>query len=151
MKFNVFDIVVVWKGIHFEYLFFYYFRLLFYPNQMLAAMVMSQHQFLSAKTVRPCAPRDVQCMKYVNRAWYVVCLIAPHWQFNKGARLHLCMDKWNRPTPVCRQMRLTQAVRGKFIPTGMALVMGMKIQKPGCILRILGVPSIFCPLERADA
>ena len=111
MKFSVFDIVVVWKGIHFEDLFFYYFRLLFYPNQMLAAMVMSQHQFLSSKTVRPCAPRDVQCMRYVNRTWSVVCLIAPHWQFDEGARLHLCMDKLNRPTPVCRQLRLTQAVR----------------------------------------
>ena len=32
----------------------------------------------------------------------------PHLQFGEGARPHLCMDKWNCPTPVCRQLSLTK-------------------------------------------
>ena len=30
------------------------------------------------------------------------------------------MDEWNRPTPVRRRLSLTQAARGKPIPTGRA-------------------------------
>ena len=47
-------------------------------------------------------------------------------QFGKGARLHLCMNEWNRPTLVRRALSLIQAVQDKFNPTGLALVMGMK-------------------------
>ena len=50
----------------------------------------------------------------------------PHSQFGEGARPHLCMYEWNRPTPVCRQLSLTQAAQGKPIPTGLALVLGTK-------------------------
>ena len=39
---------------------------------------------------------------------------------------HLCMDEWNRPTPVRRRLSLTQAARGKPIPTGLAPVQGTK-------------------------
>ena len=47
-------------------------------------------------------------------------------QFGEGARPHLCMDEWNRPTPVRRRLSLTQAARGKPIPTGLALASGTK-------------------------
>ena len=60
--------------------------------------------------------------------WSVVCSEAPHLQFGEGARPHLCMDKWNHPTPVCRQLSLTPAVWGKPIPTGLVLVLGIKTQ-----------------------
>ena len=40
----------------------------------------------------------------------------------KGARPYLCIDEWNHPTPVCKQLSLTQAVQGKFKPTSLALV-----------------------------
>ena len=36
------------------------------------------------------------------------------------------MDEWNRPTPVRRRLRITQAARGKPIPTGLAPVRGTK-------------------------
>ena len=49
-------------------------------------------------------------------------LRAPHSQFGEGARPHLCMDEWNRPTPVRRRLSLTQAARDKPIPTGLAPV-----------------------------
>ena len=39
---------------------------------------------------------------------------------------HLCMDECNRPTPVRRRLSLTQATRGKPIPTGLAPVSGTK-------------------------
>ena len=58
--------------------------------------------------------------------WSAVCSEAPHSQFGEGARPHLCMDEWNRPTPVRRRLSLTQAARGKLIPTGLAPVSGTK-------------------------
>ena len=58
--------------------------------------------------------------------WSAVCSEAPHSQFGEGARPHLCMDEWNRPTPVRRRLSLTQAARGKPIPTGLELVWGTK-------------------------
>ena len=60
------------------------------------------------------------------RTWSAVCSEAPHSQFGEGARPHLCMDEWNRPTPVRRRLSLTQAARGKPIPTGLAPVSGTK-------------------------
>ena len=38
------------------------------------------------------------------------------------------MDKWNRPTPGRRRFSLTQAARGKPIPTALAPVPGTKAQ-----------------------
>ena len=42
------------------------------------------------------------------RAWSSVCSEAPHSQFDEGAKPHLCMYKWNRPTPVRRRLSLPQ-------------------------------------------
>ena len=39
---------------------------------------------------------------------------------------HLCMDEWNRPTPVRWRLSLTQAAPGNPIPTGLAPVRGTK-------------------------
>ena len=111
-----------------EGLSFYYSRLLHCLNQMLAVMSLSQHRVSSSKTVRPCAPCGAQCIGHAVRMWSVVCSKAPHLQFGEGARPHLCMDEWNRPTPVRRRLSLTQAARGKPIPTGLALALGTKAQ-----------------------
>ena len=117
------------KGIHFrsetnrtgdEGLSFYYPRLLHCLNQMLAVVLLSQHRVLSSKTVRPRAPCGVRCIGHTVSTWSAVCSEAPHSQFSEGARPHLCMDEWNRPTPVCRRLSLTQDTRGKPIPTGVA-------------------------------
>ena len=88
---------------------FYYPRLLHCLNQMLAVVLLSQHRVLSSKTVRPCAPCGARCIGHAVRTWSVVCSGVPHSQFGEGARPHLCMDKWNCPTPVHRQLSLTQA------------------------------------------
>ena len=58
----------------------------------------------------------------------MVCSASPHSQFSKRVTPHLCMDERNHPAPVCRQLSLTQAVWGKFILTGLALVPGIKTQ-----------------------
>ena len=55
-----------------------------------------------------------------------ICSEEPHSQFHEGTRSHLFMDKWNRPTPVLRRLSLTQIVWGKLVPTGLALVLGIK-------------------------
>ena len=105
---------------------FYYPRLLHCLNQMLAVMLLSQHRVSSSKTVRPCAPCGARCIAHTVSTWSMVCSEAPHLQFGEGVRPHLCMDKWNRPTPVHRQLSLTQAAQGKPIPTGLAPVPGTK-------------------------
>ena len=65
-------------------------------------------------------------MVHAIRTWSAVCSEAPYTQSGEGAGVHFCMKKWNRPTPVRRRLSLTQAARGKLIPTGLALVLGMK-------------------------
>ena len=111
-----------------EGLSFYYPRLLHCLDQMLAVMSLSQHRILSSKTVRPCAPCGARCIGHAVSTWSGVCSEAPHSQFGEGARPHLCMDKWNCPTPVHRRLSLTQAAQGKPIPTGLAPVSGTKAQ-----------------------
>ena len=109
-----------------EGLSFYYPRLPHFPNQMLAVVLLSQHRVSSSKTIRPRAPCGARCIGYTVRTWFVACPKAPHSQFGEGARPHLYMDEWNRPTPVRRWLSLTQAAWGKLIPTGLAPVRGTK-------------------------
>ena len=105
-------VVIIWKGIHCrsdtnrtgaEGLSFYYSRLLYCPDQMLAVM-LSQHRVLSSKTARPPAPCGAWCMGHPIRTWSAVCSAALHLQFSEEARPHLCMDKWNHPTPVLKRL-----------------------------------------------
>ena len=109
-----------------EGLSFYYLRLLHCLDQMLAVVSLSQHRVSSSKTVRSRAPCGARCIGHAVSTWSAVCSEAPHSQFGEGARPHLCMDEWNRPTPVRRRLSLTQAARGKPISTGLALVPGTK-------------------------
>ena len=109
-----------------EGLSFYYPRLLHCLDQMLAVMSLSQHRVSSPKTVRSRAPCGARCIGHAVSTWSAVCSEAPHSQFGEGARPHLCMDEWNRPTPVRRRLSLTQAAWGKPIPTGLALLLGTK-------------------------
>ena len=69
-----------------EGLSFYYPRLLYCLNQMLAVMLLSQHRVLSSKTVRPCAPCGARCIGRAVRTWSAVCSEAPHSQYGKEAR-----------------------------------------------------------------
>ena len=101
-------------------------RLLYCQDQMLAMMLLSQHRVFSSKTVRPRVPCGARCMGHAIRTWSAVCLAAPHSQFGEGARPHLCMDEWNRPTLVLKRLSLTQVASDKPIPTGLAPVLGTK-------------------------
>ena len=94
--------------------------------QMLAVVLLSQHRVSSSKIIRPCAPCGARCIRHAVRTWSAVCSEVPHLQFGEGVRLHLCMDEWNHPTPVCRWLSLTQAAWGKPIPTDLAPVPGTK-------------------------
>ena len=109
-----------------EGLSFYYPRLLHCLNQMLAVVLLSQHRVSSSKTVRPRAPCGARCIGHAVSTWSAVCSEAPHSQFGEEARPHLCMDEWNRPTPVRRCLSLTQDARGKPITTSLAPVSGTK-------------------------
>ena len=107
------------------------------------------HQ-VSSETVRPRAPCGARCIAHAIKTWSAVCSATPLSQFEEEARPHLCMEEWNRPTAVRRQLSLTQAVREKLIPTGLTGP-GYQNTKPGCILTILRVPSIISPLRNANA
>ena len=131
-----------------EGLSFYYPRLLYCLNQMPAVMLLSQHRVSSSKTVRPCASCGARCIGHAVSTWSAVCSEAPHSQFGEGARPHLCMDKWNRPTPVHRRLSLTQAARGKPIPTGLAPV---KSTEPESIFTVLRFPFVIHLFRSADA
>ena len=148
-------VVVVWRGIHSrsdtnrtgaEGLSFYYPRLLHCLNHMLAVMLLSQHRVSSSKTVRSRAPCGARCIGHAVSTWSAVCLEAPHSQFGEGERFHLCMDEWNRPTPVHRRLSLTQAARGKPIPTGLA-----PVSDQGSIFTVLRFPFVICSFRSADA
>ena len=102
----------------------FYYPMMHCLNQMLAVVLLSQHRVLSSKTVRPCAPCGARCIGHAVSTWSAICSKALHSQFDQGARPHLCMDEWNSLTPVRR--RLTQASRGKPIPTGLVPVPGTK-------------------------
>ena len=91
---------------------FYYPRLLHCLNQVLAVVLLSQHRVSSSKTLRPRAPYGARCIRHAVSTWSAVCSEAPHSQFGEGARPHLCMDEWNRPTPVRRRLSLTLGHRG---------------------------------------
>ena len=96
---------------------------------------LSQHQILSSKTVRPCAPCGVLCMDHAIKTGSEVCSGAPHSQFVERTRSHLCMDKRNCPISVCCQLSLTQAVWSKLIPTGLDLILGMKTRSLDILLQ----------------
>ena len=113
---------------------------------MLAVMSLSQHRVSSSKTVRPRAPCGARCIGHAVSTWSAVCSEAPHSQFGEGARPHLCMDEWNRPTPVRRRLSLTQAARGKSIPTGL----GHKSTEPGSIFTVLRVCDLFIQRRRCQ-
>ena len=127
-----------------EGLSFYYPRLLHCLNQMLAVVLLSQHRVSSSRTVRPHAPCGARCIGHAVSTWSAVCSEAPHSQFGEGARPHLCMDEWNRPTPVCRRLSLTQAVRGKPIPTAWHR---SRAQKHGAWKHFHSTPFFICGLS----
>ena len=91
---------------------------------MLAVMLLSQHQVSLSKIVRPRAPCGARCIGHAVSTWSAVCSEAPYSQLGEGATPHLCMDEWNRTTPVLRRLSVTQAAWGKPIPTGLAPVPG---------------------------
>ena len=80
-----------------------------------AVVLLSQHRVSSSKTVRPRAPCGARCIGHAVITWSAVCAEAPHSQLGERARPHLCINEWNRPTPVRRRLSLTQAARSKRI------------------------------------
>ena len=70
---------------------FYYPSLLYCLNQILAMVLLSQHQVSSSKTIRPRASCGARCIGHTVKTWSAVCSEAPYSQFGVGARTHLCM------------------------------------------------------------
>ena len=111
---------------------------------MLAVVSLSQHRVSSSKTIRPRAPCGARCIGHAVSTWSAVCSEAPHLQFGERARPHSCIDEWNRPTPVRRRLSLTQAARGKPIPTGWYR---SRVQKHGTWKHFHSTPRSICDLS----
>ena len=73
-------------------------------------------------------------MGHVKIMWSAVCSLAPHSHFAEEARPHLCMDEPKRPTPVHRQLSLTQAVLVKLISMSLVLTLGMQTPSADILL-----------------
>ena len=115
----------------------------------MAVVLLSQHQVSSSNIVRPRALCGARCIGHAVSTWSAVCSEAPHSQFGEGARPHLCMDKWNCPTPVRKRLSLTKAVRGKPTPTGLALVPAQKHEALKHFYNI-SFPLVICLFRSAD-
>ena len=111
---------------------------------MLVVVLLSQHRVSSSKTVRLRAPCGVRRIGHAVRTWSAICSEAPHSQFGEGARPHLCMDEWNRLTPVRRRLSLTQPARVKPIPTSLAPV---SAQNHGAWKHFHNTPRSICDLS----
>ena len=111
---------------------------------MVAVVLLSQHRVWSSKIVRPRAPCGARRIGHAVCTWSAVCSEAPHSQFGEGARLHLCMHEWNRPTPVRRRLSLTQAVR--VSPSQQAWHLS-PAQKHGAWKHFYNTPFSICGLS----
>ena len=116
---------------------------------MLAVVVLSQHRVASCKTCRPRVPLGIWCMRHKDMTGSAVCSVAPHSQCGDGARPHLNMDEWKRPTPIRRRLSLDQDVLGRLIPCGLELTLGMTARTLE-VLQVVRVPFMFHPLLYAD-
>ena len=67
-------------------------------------------------------PTKIRRMGHTIRTWFVV------GSENCSVKKRDPVYAWT--TPVRRRLSLVQAVRGKLIPTGLALVLGMKARSP---------------------
>ena len=63
------------------------------------------------------------------KAWSAVCSAAQNCNLVKKRHPLCARKKCNRPTSVRKRLSLTQAVRGKLIPTGLAVILGMKTRR----------------------
>ena len=131
--------------------FFYCARLLYCPDQMLAVVLLSQHRVSSSNIVRPRAPCGARCMGHAIRTWSAVFSEPLHLQFGIETRPHLCMNKWNSLTPVCRRLSLAMMFRANSFQQAWHWSCGYENMKPGSILAILHVPSTICSLRSANA
>ena len=85
-----------------------------------------------------------RCIGHAVSTWSAVCSEVPHSQFGEGARPHLCMDEWNRPTPVRRRLSLIQAARGDPIQQAWHR---SRAQKHGAWKHFHSTPFSICDLS----
>ena len=83
--------------------------------------------------------------------WSAVCSEAPHSQCGKGARPHLCMDEWNRPTPSSQAVELNPSCSRIAHPNRPGTGPGHKSTEPGSTFTVLRFPFKICPFRGADA
>ena len=129
-----------------EGLSFYYPRLLYCPDQILAEMLLSRYRVSSSKNVRSRAPCCAQCMGNAIRTWTAVCSAVPYSQFNEGARPHEQMES---PNTSPRVLELNPSCSGKAHPNRPGTE--YKSREPGKILTILHVLFMVFPLRSANA
>ena len=118
---------------------------------MLEVIVLSQHQVLSFKTVKPRAPYVSRCIGHANRTWFAVCSMAPHWQFGKGDPVLHGLKVIKSPKGSLQAIDLNTSCSGQAQTNRPSTVYGYESTDPGCNLTVLRVPFIICLLRSADA
>ena len=140
-------VIVVWKSIDFgsdtnrtgaEGLSFYYPKLLYCPDQMLAVMVLSQHRVLSSKTVRPRAPCGARCIEHAVSTWSAVCSEAPHSLLVKE-RDPFVHGRMESPNTSPQAIELNPSCLGQAYSNRPAIGPGYKNTELGCTLTVLRV------------
>ena len=117
----------------------------------MAVMVLSRHRVLSSKTVRPRDPCGARCMEHAIRAWSAVCSGAPYSQFDEGARPQLHINEWNFANTSSQTIELNPSCWGQAYSNRPGTVSGYESIEPGCILVVVRIPSMICPLRSVDA
>ena len=121
-----------------EGLSFYYSGLLHCLNQILTVVLLSQHRVSSSKTVRFRAPCGAQLIGHAVE--HGLRFVQGHHTLNfMKKRDPICAWTKELPNTVRNRLSLTQAARGKPIPTGLAPVLGTKTRS----LEALSQYSVF--------
>ena len=95
-----------------EGLSFYYPRLQYCLNQMLAVVLLSQHRVSSSKTVRPCASYGARCIGHAVSTWSAVCSEAPHSQFGEANETPFVHGQMESPNTSPQAVELNPSCSG---------------------------------------
>ena len=91
-------------------------------GQTLTTRVLSQHFVSSSKTIKSGISWGARCVRHCEMTWSAVCSVAPHSQFENGARPHLYLDEQKSRW----RLSLTQDALDKRILISLVQTLGME-------------------------
>ena len=95
-------------------------------HQLLVAMLLIQHQFLSSRISISWYHLTARCNGHFKSTWAAVWSNALYSQTDVRASPHLCVDDWKLTTLVLKRLSLTQADLGRSMPNGLSWCSGQR-------------------------